>query len=180
MIYGFAQQSGGQIRVDSTVGQGTTVRLYLPHHVAAAAVPEAPSTLFQAGLAAPGKSILVVEDESSIRLLVTELLTGLGYDVIEATDSNAGLNLLNSDARIDVLITDVGLPGAVNGRQMADMARRKRPGLPVLFMTGYAESHVLEQCHLQPNTEVLTKPFALETLLSCVKALVREAAGRGA
>ncbi len=180
MIYGFAQQSGGQIRVDSTVGQGTTVRLYLPHHVGAAAVPEGPSTLLQAGQVAPGKSILVVEDESSIRLLVTELLTGLGYDVIEATDSNAGLNLLNSDARVDLLVTDVGLPGAVNGRQMADMARRNRPGLPVVFMTGYAESHVLEQCHLQANTEVLTKPFALETLLSCVKALVRESAERGA
>ncbi len=179
MIYGFAQQSGGQIRVDSTVGQGTTVRLYLPHHVAKTTAANAPCNLFRADQTA-GKSILVVEDESSIRLLITELLTGLGYDVIEATDSNAGLNLLNSDARIDLLITDVGLPGAVNGRQMADMARRNRPGLPVLFMTGYAESHVLEQAHLQANTEVLTKPFALETLVSCVKVLVRESAGRGA
>lgn len=103
---------------------------------------------------------------------MVELLTGLGYEVLEASDSNTGLLLLNSNAPIDLLVTDVGLPGTVNGRQMADLGRQFRSGLPVLFMTGYAQSHVLENCHMQPSTGVLTKPFALDALLAHVNALV--------
>lgn len=173
MIYGFVQQSGGQVRLSSQAGVGTTVCLYLPHHSVESdtQVDDTPPVV-DSGRATPGKTVLVVEDESSIRVLVVELLAGLGYEVLEASDSNTGLLLLNSNAPIDLLVTDVGLPGTVNGRQMADLGRQFRPGLPVLFMTGYAQSHVLENCHMQPSTGVLTKPFALDALLAHVNALV--------
>ncbi len=172
MIYGFAQQSGGQLKIRSEVGKGSTVFLYLPHHAV-----ELPDSVYSepasdSRQAAPGKTVLVVEDESSIRQLVVELLTGMGYEVIEAADSNVGLLLLNSSAPIHLLITDVGLPGAINGRQMADIARQSKPDLPVLFITGYAQSHVLGNSHLEPSTGVLTKPFALDALASHVNALV--------
>ncbi len=173
MIYGFAQQSGGQIRIRSEIGSGTTVCLYLPRHSEQLAPANEPEPLFRVDQVAGGKSVLVVDDESSIRVLVAELLTSIGYEVIEAVDSNAGLNVLSSDVRIDLLVTDVGLPGRVNGRQMADIARQARPGLPVLFITGYAQNQALDKCHLEPATEVLTKPFALEKLLSHVNALVQ-------
>ena len=172
MIYGFAQQSGGQLKIRSEVGKGSTVCLYLPHHAV-----ELPDEVFVEAASdsrqvAPGKTVLVVEDETSIRQLVVELLSSLGYEVIEAADSNAGLLLLNSSAPIHLLITDVGLPGAINGRQMADIARQSKPDLPVLFITGYAQSHVLGNSHLEPSTGVLTKPFALDALVSQVNALV--------
>lgn len=105
-------------------------------------------------------------------MLVAEVLTGLEYTVLEAVDSKAGLLLLESDVRIDMLISDVGLPGGMNGRQMADAGRRCRPLLPVLFITGYAQSNALENSHLEPFTEVLTKPFALEALTSRVNLLI--------
>ena len=175
MIYGFAQQSGGQLKIQSEVGRGTTVCLYLPHHDVELQDMDDSAPEVELGLVAPDKTILVVEDESSIRLLVVELLTGLGYEVIEAADSNAGLLLLNSNAPIHLLITDVGLPGAVNGRQMADIGRQSKPDLPVLFITGYAQSHVLGNSHLEPLTGVLTKPFALDALASHVDALINTA-----
>ena len=120
----------------------------------------------------PNKTVLVVEDESSIRSLVSELLASLGYKVIEAADSNVGLRLLDSSTPIHLLVTDVGLPGSVNGRQMADIARQAKPDLPVLFITGYAQAHVLDNSHLEPSTAVLTKPFELDALVSCVNSLV--------
>lgn len=104
---------------------------------------------------------------------MTEVLSSLGYVAIEAADSQAGLRILQSDVPIDLLVTDVGLPGGINGRQMADTGRRSRPGLPVLFITGYAESAVLDKCHLEPLTDVLTKPFALEALASRIKELIK-------
>ena len=170
MVYGFAKQSGGGVKIESQEGRGTTVFLYLPRHDA---VPNTvdeglPHTL--QGKA--GQTILIVEDEPSIRMLVAEVLTGLEYTVLEAVDSKAGLLLLESDVRIDMLISDVGLPGGMNGRQMTDLGRQRRPGLPVLFITGYAQSNALENSHLEPFTEVLTKPFALEALTSRVSTLI--------
>ena len=110
--------------------------------------------------------MLIVDDEPSVRMLVTEVLEEVGYAAIEAADGVSGLKVLQSDVRIDLLITDVGLPGGVNGRQMADAARRVRPKLRVLFITGYAENAALGNGHLEPGMHVLTKPFAMETLAS--------------
>ena len=117
-------------------------------------------------------SVLVVDDEPTVRLLVTDVLSDLGYAVIEAHDSVAGLKMLRSDIRIDMLVTDVGLPGGMNGRQLADAGREGRPDLKVLFITGYAESAILDG-HLDAGMQVLTKPFAVDTLT----ARIREALG---
>jgi len=164
MVYGFVRQSGGQVRIYSEVGHGTTMCLYLPRHYGNAAenvVTDAPATSTPAR---SGKTVLVVDDEPSVRMLVTEVLEELGYISVEASDGPAGLRMLQSDMRIDLLITDVGLPGGINGRQLADAARTTRPDLRVLFITGYAENAIIGNGQLEPNMGVLTKPFVMETL----------------
>ncbi len=172
MVYGFARQSGGQVRLYSEVGQGTTVCLYLPRHYGEADEDDVTKRLAEIGRAGQGETVLVVDDEPSVRMLVTEVLEDLGYTAIEAADSVAGLKVLQSDVRIDLLVTDVGLPGGMNGRQMADAARERRPDLKVLFITGYAENAVLGNGHLRPGMQVLTKPFVLETLATRIKELI--------
>jgi PAS domain S-box-containing protein len=172
MIYGFARQSGGQVRIYSELGQGTTMRLYLPrHHGEADAVEHMPS-LAQAPRAAVSQTVLVVDDEPTIRMLVTEVLEDLGYAAVEASDGAAGLGILRSDAHIDLLVTDVGLPNGMNGRQLADAARTSRPDLKVLFITGYAENAAVGNGHLEPGMHVMTKPFALEALASRIRELI--------
>ncbi len=172
MIYGFARQSGGQVRIYSEVGDGTNVCIYLPRHYGDEAPDGVAATLKEAPRAEQGETVLVVDDEPTVRMLVTEVLEDLGYTAIEATDSLSGLKVLQSDVRIDLLVTDVGLPGGMNGRQMAEAGQVKRPGLKVLFITGYAENAVLGSGHLKPGMQVLTKPFAMEALGSRVKELV--------
>ena len=172
MIYGFAQQSGGQVRIDSQVGRGTTMRIYLPRYHGEAAPHEGhadPTTPVSAG---GGETILIVDDEPTVRMLLLDVLRDLGYNLIEAADSVAGLKILRSDARIDLLITDVGLPGGMNGRQMADAAREVRPGLRTLFITGYTQSAVLGSSYLEPGMQVLTKPFTIDTLLLRIRELM--------
>ena len=122
-----------------------------------------------------GQAVLVVDDEPTVRMLVTEVLAEVGYTAIEAADGAAGLRVLRSDARIDLLVTDVGLPGGMNGRQMADAARVHRPELKVLFITGYAENAVVGDGHLDPGMHVMTKPFALEALASRIRELIGRA-----
>ncbi|NER58863.1 PAS domain-containing protein [Pseudomonas sp. MAFF212428] len=173
MIYGFAKQSGGQVRIRSEPGQGTRVFLQLPCHAGPAHSAHLQMPMADAPGALAGETILVVDDESSVRLFVSEVLGSLGYVVIEAADGQAGLQLLKSDTRIDLLVTDIGLPGGVDGRHMADRGRQSRPALPVLFMTGYAQPHVLDERPLERCTAVLTKPFALDALTSTVSALLK-------
>jgi PAS domain S-box-containing protein len=175
MIYGFTRQSGGQVRIYSEVGAGTTVHIYLPRHqgevdteVLRPGLPEAPR-------AAAGETVLIIDDEPTVRMLVTEVLEGLGYAAIEAADGVSGLKVLQSDVRIDLLITDVGLPGGMNGRQMADIARQSRPKLRVLFITGYAENAAIGHGHLEPGMQALTKPFSMEALASRVKSIIAAA-----
>ncbi|MFC4170309.1 PAS domain S-box protein [Teichococcus aestuarii] len=173
MIYGFARQSGGQAQIYSEVGLGTTVRLYLPRHIGEAEAAENLPNLSQAPRAEVGQTVLVVDDEPTIRLLVLEVLEDLGYAAVEAADGASGLSILRSDARIDLLVTDVGLPGGMNGRQLADAARVIRPELKVLFITGYAENAVIGNGQLEPGMHVMTKPFALEALANRIKDLIR-------
>ena len=172
MIYGFTRQSSGQVRIYSEVGQGTMVCLYLPRHQGAAEDAEAPPELSAAPRAQQGETVLIVDDEPTIRMLVTEVLEDLGYTAVEASEGIGALKVLRSDARIDLLVTDVGLPGGMNGRQVADAARLTRPNLKVLFITGYAENAVLSHGHLDPGMHVLTKPFAMEELASRIKELI--------
>lgn len=172
MVYGFVRQSGGEISIESDEGNGTSVILHLPRYVVDVPTDTAPLQSSQEISDGRGETVLVVDDEPSVRMLVSEVVAELGYKVIEASDAFAGLEVLQSDLRIDLLISDVGLPGGMNGRQMADVARESRDRLPVLFITGYAETSVLDKCHLEPLTEVLTKPFGLDALASQIKDLI--------
>ena len=172
MIYGFARQSGGQARIYSEPGQGALVCLYLPRHHGEAETGDEPAAGAVAPRAGQGETVLVVDDEPTVRMLVTEVLEDLGYTAIEAADGPAGLQVLRSDVRLDLLVTDVGLPGGMNGRQVADAGRAMRPDLKVLFITGYAENAVLSHGHLGPGMHVLTKPFAMEALASRIKELI--------
>jgi len=172
MIYGFVRQSGGQARIYSEPGQGAMLCLYLPRHHGQADVEDRPAERAAAPRAGQGETVLVVDDEPTVRMLVTEVLEDLGYTAIEAADGPAGLQVLRSDVRLDLLVTDVGLPGGMNGRQVADAGRAVRPGLKVLFITGYAENAVVGNGHLDPGMHVLTKPFAIEALASRIKQLI--------
>ena len=172
MVYGFARQSGGQVRIYTEIGQGTTMCLYLPRD-RAGPEPELPQAVSgRTGAQGAGEVVLVIDDEPTIRMLIAEVLDGMGYASIEAGDGPTGLKVLQSRARIDLLITDVGLPGGINGRQVADAARVARPGLKVLFITGYAENAVIGNGHLEPGMQVLTKPFAMDTLAKRIKTLI--------
>ena len=172
MIYGFVRQSGGQVRIYSELGQGTTMCLYLPRcYDEAEAEPTAEPGIALDGTPG-GKTVLVVDDEPAVRMLVTDILADLGYTALEAGDGPAGLAILESDARIDLLITDVGLPKGMNGRQLADAARVGRPDLTILFITGYAENAVVGNGHLDPGMHVLTKPFAMDALARRIRDLI--------
>jgi len=172
MIYGFARQSGGQVRIYSEPGLGATVRLHLPRYYGEAediAVDPVHSSAAQFG---HGETVLVIDDESTVRMLVCEVLEELGFNTIDVVDGPAGLRVLQSASRIDLLITDVGLPGGLNGRQVADAGRALRPGLKVLFITGYAENAVIGNGHLDPGMQILTKPFALEALANKICEMI--------
>ncbi|MBR1136774.1 MULTISPECIES: ATP-binding protein [Bradyrhizobium] len=172
MVYGFARQSGGQVRIYSELGEGTTMCLYFPRHYVGEAEPADPDQRGAPMASSTGQTILVVDDEPTIRMLVMEVLDERGYAVIEAKDGPTGLAALQSNARIDLLITDVGLPGGMNGRQLADAARATRPGLKILFITGYAENAILSSGQLAPGMQVLTKPFDVEALAGRVTEMV--------
>ena len=171
MIYGFVRQSGGQVRVTSAPGQGTTMCLYLPRYTGsaeAADADEAPPPVDQGD----GETVLVIDDEPTIRMIIVEVLQENGYAAIEAADGPAGLKILQSDARIDLLITDVGLPGGLNGRQVADAARALRPRLKVLFITGYAETAAIGDGALAAGMEVIVKPFEVSALSARIRDMI--------
>jgi signal transduction histidine kinase len=174
MIYGFARQSNGNVRIHSIVDQGTTICLYLPHHTGLVEIERGAPDLADAPRAGQGETVLVVDDEPSVRMLVADVLEELGYTAIEATDGAAGLKVLQSDAHVDLLVSDVGLPGGMNGRQMADAARVGRPDLKVLFITGYAENAAVGDGQLDPGLHVMTKPFAMEALAARIRTLMEE------
>jgi CheY-like chemotaxis protein len=175
MIYGFARQSGGQVRIYSEVGMGTTICIYLPRFYGDAS-SKRDEDAGQVPVNGSGETVLVVDDEATIRHLIDEVLDEQGYTFIGAGDGAAGIKVLQSDARIDLLITDVGLPNGMNGRQVADAARALRPGLPVLFITGYADNAAVGNGHLEPGMELLTKPFTIEALSVKVADILRRAA----
>ncbi len=172
MVYGFAKQSNGYTGIYSEPGQGTTVRLYLPRYLGEDEPAAAPAAAAPGHAAAQGETVLVVDDEPVVRMLVSEVLQEQGYTVIEAETGTAGLRILQSSQHVDLLVTDVGLPGGLNGRQLADAARQTRPELKVLFITGYAENAVIGNGMLAAGMQVMTKPFAMETLAARVRAML--------
>jgi len=171
MIYGFAQQSNGHVEIDSKLGHGTSVRLYLPRQLGNL-VDEAAPMAAAADHAPTGETVLVVEDEPVVRSIVVEMLQDQGYHVLQADDGPSGLAILRLGERIDLLLTDIGLPG-MNGRQLADQALESRPKLKVMFMTGYAESAAIPKGFLQPGMDMITKPFDLDDLSRRIRDMVR-------
>jgi signal transduction histidine kinase len=173
MIYGFVRQSGGQARIYSELDKGTMVCLYLPRpHETAEVIEEPEMALAEPAKGEAGAVVLVVDDEPSVRMLVSEVLGELGYATIEAADGESAIRTMQSIVRIDLLITDVGLPHSINGRQVADAGRVVRPELKVLFITGYAENAVVRDGHLTHDMHVMMKPFALQALASRVQELI--------
>jgi PAS domain S-box-containing protein len=174
MIYGFVRQSAGQVRIYSEIGRGSTVCIYLPRFLGENPSAEAATELEEAPRAKPGEVVLVVDDEEAVRMLVMEVLKDLGYESLEAEDGASGLKILRTNTRIDLLVTDVGLPGGMNGRQLADAARSMRSDLKVLFITGYAENAVINHGHLEPGMQIMTKPFAMEALGTKIRAMIED------
>ena len=170
MIYGFARQSNGHATIDSRLGQGTSVKLYLPRHHGDIASQHV-SAIEAAEHAVTGETVLVVEDEPVVRAVILEMLADQGYRTLEAVDGPSGLRMLRNHERVDLLLTDVGLPG-MNGRQLADQARETRPDLKILFITGYAESVAMSDGFLQPGMEMITKPFDLDILSRRIRAMI--------
>ena len=166
MIYGFVRQSGGHVGIASSPGKGTDVTLYLPPHFHP--IPTETPVADPGVTAGDGEAVLLVEDDPSVRLLMGEVLRDLGYACIEAIDGQAATPILRSNARLDLMITDIGLPG-MNGRQLADLARRHRPDLRVLFVTGYAEHATGDDRFLEPGMAMITKPFTLDALAAKIR-----------
>jgi signal transduction histidine kinase/CheY-like chemotaxis protein len=173
MIYGFARQSGGQIRIYSELGRGTTMCLYLPRYDRAEEESDPFALRTENRPTGEGEVVLVIDDEPTIRMLVSEVLEEHGYVVVEASDGPSGMRILQSAARVDLLVTDVGLPNGTNGRQIAEAARQTRPGLKVLFITGYAENAVIGNGHLDKGMLVIAKPFEMDVLARKIKEIVR-------
>jgi PAS domain S-box-containing protein len=174
MVHGFARQSGGHATIRSQLGSGTSVCLFLPRYLGSVE-GNAEVVARQAAGVGAGETVVLIEDEPTIRVLVTEVLQDGGYRVIAADDGPAGLAILEEEGPVDLLITDVGLPGGLNGRQVADAARVRRPELKVLFITGYAENAAVGNGLMGQGMEVLTKPFQIEELAKRVGDMVNTA-----
>ena len=170
MIYGFARQAGGHVQIRSEIGKGTEVTLYLPAHHALPMPAATDNPAEQPPQALQGETVLVVEDDPAVRQLVLDVLGMLGYRALEAAEANAAVKILESGERIDLLVSDVGLPG-MNGRQLADIARQHRPELSVLFMTGYAEQ-AASSGFLEAGMDMISKPFAIDHLATRVREML--------
>ena len=171
MVYGFVKQSGGHVAISSEPEKGTTVSIYLPRYCGEGKNDQAPPESTGKHLAKSDETVLVVEDETIVRTLVVDMLGDLGYRVLDAEDGASALTILQSTQQVDLLLTDVGLPG-LNGRQLADAARDLRPALKILFMTGYVEHKLLMNGFLGPRMEVIAKPFAGDVLAAKVEHMI--------
>ncbi|CEL29446.1 ATP-binding protein [Pseudomonas fluorescens] len=171
MIYGFSKQSRGHVSIDSEVDQGTTVRLYLPRY-RGEELEQPASDIQQSPNAIDGETVLIVEDDPAVRVLVSAVLSELGYAFLEAGDADGAMPILNSTQRIDLLISDVGLPG-MNGRQLAEIGRQYRPDLKILFITGYAEYAAVRGGFLDSGMQMITKPFTFDLLTAKVREMIK-------
>jgi CheY-like chemotaxis protein len=169
-VFGFVKQSGGHIKLYSETGEGTTVKIYLPRSVAGVVAPE-PEAVLHEPKGDPSETILVVEDDDDVRIYSTESLRELGFTVLEAADGQAALRILEHHPEVSMLFTDVGLPG-FNGRELVEQARQRRPGLRVLFTTGYARNAIVHQGRLDAGVELLTKPFTRAQLSTRIRQVL--------
>jgi len=178
-VFGFVKQSGGHVKIYSELGEGTTVKIYLPRHAAETAASPAAEPPAELPARAPAQMVLVVEDDESARNYCIAALRELGYAVQAAPHGAAALRLLDDDPSIALLFTDVGLPGGMNGRQLADEALRRRPGLKILFTTAYARNAIVHQGRLDPGVELLVKPFTYEDLAANIRRMLERDAAPG-
>jgi len=169
MVYGFAQQSKGHVALESRMGSGTSVALYLPRFNADAAI-EATEALAEAPRG-DGETVLVIEDDETVRELVVEVLGELGYAAIEARNGDEAIAILRSPQSLDLMVSDVGLPG-LNGRQIATIARQHRPGLRILFMTGYAADALDRPNFLGPGMDMILKPFSMDAIAVRIRGII--------
>jgi CheY-like chemotaxis protein len=176
MVYGFARQSGGQVRIYSELEIGTTVTLYLPGHVGDDVEAAAQSMPREMPRSRDGETVLIVDDEPSVRTLIEEVLDTLGYVSLQSEDGASGLRILQSKQHIDLLITDIGLPGKMNGRELANAGLALRPNLKTLFITGYAQNVVVGNDYPSRSINILTKPFRMDALATRIKAIISEPA----
>ena len=174
-VYGFIKQSGGHIKIYSELGEGTTVRLYLPRLREQPPAVQEDAPVVQPPPLGGQETILVVEDNDEVRAYTTDILRELGYEVFEATEGDTALSLIASEPRIKLLFTDVGLPGPFNGRQIADEARKLRSDLKVLFTTGYAQNAIIHQGRLDPGVQLIVKPFNFPSLAAKIRQMFDEA-----
>ncbi len=173
MIYGFIKQTKGYIHIDSAPGDGTTVFLYLPRHVGE--IESVRDNSHATPQARQGETVLLVEDDDAVRMLVSDVLRDLGYRTFEAIDARSALQVVDSGEPLDLMVSDVGLPGGMSGRQLAEVARRTRPGLKVLFVTGYAEGAAVRGGFLDHGMDMIAKPFAIDDLARKIRAMIQEA-----
>jgi PAS domain S-box-containing protein len=170
-VYGFIKQSGGHVKIYSEVGKGTTVRIYLPRYRGAGDITEDRQAIQRIP---QGRSelVLVVEDDPDVRDYTVEMVGDLGYSVLSAPDGASALRLLDSNRGVILLFTDVGLPGGMNGRQLAEQALRRQPRLKVLYTTGYARNAIIHQGRLDPGVEVIFKPFTYSDLATRIRQVL--------
>ncbi|WP_206950999.1 hybrid sensor histidine kinase/response regulator [Trinickia acidisoli] len=173
-VYGFVKQSGGHVRIYSEVDEGTTVKLFLPR-LTGDAVEDEQADHRPVPASRVGETILVVEDDESVRTSTTDMLRELGYRVVTAADGASALRLVGERPEIRLLFTDVGLPGGMNGRQLADAVRASRPELPVLFTTGYARNAIVHHGRLDPGINLLSKPFTYAELANKLSRMLADA-----
>jgi PAS domain S-box-containing protein len=171
-VYGFVRQSSGHVRIYSEPGHGTTVKLYLPRHQGADAHAPATKRAAEAARAIGRETILVVEDDDALRVFAVEALGELGYRVLHAADAQVALDILDGEPGIDLLFTDVVMPGGINGRQLADEAAKRRPKLKVLFTTGYTRNAIIHHGRLDPGVNLIGKPYTFEELGVRVRTLL--------
>jgi CheY-like chemotaxis protein len=167
MVYGFVKQSGGHVTIYSEIGQGSTVKLYFPRFMGTALAPAA-ETVNVVPKASSGEVVLVVEDNVEVRTYSVTVLGELGYQVLEASDAEAALAIINSQARVDLLFTDVILPGK-SGRSLADDASARRPDLRVLYTTGHSRNAIVHHGRLDPGVQLISKPFTFDELAKRVR-----------
>jgi PAS domain S-box-containing protein len=171
-VYGFVRQSAGHVAIYSEIGEGTTVKIYLPRYHGKEEPAQELSRAAMSGGAVGAETVLVVEDEDALRLYTVEMLAELGYSVLAAANGQAALDIIGRRDDIDLLFTDIVMPGGMNGRQLADEALRRRPSLKVLFTTGYTANAIVHHGRVDPDVELITKPFSYETLAGKIRALL--------
>jgi CheY-like chemotaxis protein len=171
-VYGFVKQSGGHVEISSAPGKGTAVSIYLPRIDDAEPLLESVAPPQDIPQGSAQELILLVEDDPDVRANGVEMLGDLGYRVIEAADGHAALRLLDAEPLVRLLFSDVGLPGGLNGRQLADEVRKRRPDLPILLTTGYASGAIAYHGRLDPGIELIAKPFTYTALANKIRQIL--------